>query len=114
MRHLAVRSSGTILGTAAGTAAVAAGIAASASADLVVAAVFVHGIWWWTVGKMWLETRVMPRPLGIATLGFGAAAIATAVLSAPVDVGAATVWGAERLVLGSWGLAMAVALWRAA
>jgi hypothetical protein len=113
VRHQPVRSSGTILGTAAGTASVAVGLAASASADLVVAALFVRGMWWWTIGKLWAETRVMPRPLGIATLAFGALAIATAVATAPFDIASSTLWMMERLVLGLWGLALAFALWRA-
>ena len=101
-----------MLGTAAGTATITIGLAASANFDLVVAALFVRGIWWWTIGKMWAETDVMPRLFGIATMVLAVLAIGAAVASAPMGMAAATLWTSERLILGLWTLALAYALWR--
>ena len=112
VRHAAVRQSGAILGTSAGTAAVMVGLAASANVDLVVAALLVRGIWWWTIGKMWAETGVLPRWLGIPTMVLGMVAIALAVASAPLAMSFETLWTAERLILGIWAIALAFALWR--
>ena len=112
VRHSAVRESGAVLGTIAATASITVGIAASANADLVVAALFVRGIWWWTVGKMWAETNVMPRLLGIATMALGALAIGAAIASAPMGMETGTIWLSERILLGLWALAVSFALWR--
>ena len=112
VRHAAVRQSGAILGTSAGTAAVTVGLAASANVDLVVAVLLVRGIWWWTIGKMWAETGVLPRWLGIPTMVLGMVAIVTAVASAPLSMTSETLWTAERLILGIWTIALAFALWR--
>ena len=113
VRHRAHRDSGAVLGTAAGVATVAISIAASASFDLVVAALFVCGMWWWTIGKLWAETGVLPRMLGIATAALAVLAMAAAIASAPMNVATATLWTAARLIVGLWTLALAFALWRA-
>ncbi len=112
VRHATVRQSGAILGTAAGMATITVGIAASSNADLVVPALFVRGIWWWTIGKLWSETGVMPRSLGIATMVLAAIAIGAALASAPMTMDAATLWLSERVILGLWSIAVAFALWR--
>jgi len=112
VRHAAVRQSGAALGTAAGMATITVGLAASANSDLVVAALFVRGIWWWTIGKLWAETGVMPRLLGTLTMGLGVLALGAALASAPMGMQAATLWMSERLILGFWTLALAFALWR--
>jgi hypothetical protein len=112
VRHAAVRQSGAILGTSAGTAAITVGLVASANMELVVAALLVRGIWWWTIGKMWAETAAVPRWLGLPTMILGVLAIAAAVASAPLAMNAPTLWSAERLILGIWSLALALALWR--
>ena len=112
VRHAPLRASGAILATAAGTATVTVGIAASASAELVVAALFVRGIWWWTIGKMWMETGVLPRALGAATVVLGALTLAAAAASAPMAMDSGTIWVAERALLGLWTLALSFALWR--
>jgi hypothetical protein len=112
VRHATVRQSGAILGTAAGMATITVGIAASANPDLIVPALFVRGVWWWTLGRMWAETDVMPRLLGIATLVLAVVAIAAALASAPMTMDAATLWASERVILGVWSLALAYALWR--
>ena len=112
VRHASVRQSGAILGTSAGTAAVTVGLAASANMELVAAALLVRGIWWWTIGKMWAETGVIPRWLGLPTMVLSVVAIAAAVASAPMNMSPAALWTAERLILGVWTLALATALWR--
>ena len=112
IRHRAVRESGAALGTAAGMATITVGIAASANPDLVVAALLVRGIWWWTCGKMWNDTGVLPRWLGIPTMALAAIALGAAVASAPMSVDTATIWMSDRLLLGLWTLALSYALWR--
>ena len=107
-----MRESGAILATAAGTATVTIGIAASASGGIVVAALFVRGIWWWTAGKMWAETGVMPRWLGIVTMVLAALTLAGAVASAPMAMSTETIWFFERMLLALWTLVLAFALWR--
>jgi hypothetical protein len=112
VRHQAVRESGAILATTAGTATLTVGIAAGANPDLVVAALLIRGIWWWTIGKMWAETRVLPRWLGLPTMVLAAIAIGAALASAPMGMESATLWMSERLILGLWTLALSYALWR--
>jgi hypothetical protein len=112
VRHAAVRQSGAVLATSAGTATIAIGVAASANVDLVVAALLVRGIWWWTVGKMWAETGVVPRWLGYPTMLLAVLAIVAAVATAPIGVEQSSLWTAERLILGAWTLALGYALWR--
>lgn len=112
VRHATVRQSGAILGTAAGMATITVGIAASSNADLVVPALFVRGIWWWTIGKLWSETGVMPRGFGIATMVLAVIAIGASLASAPMTMDAATLWTSERVVLGLWSIALAFFLGR--
>jgi hypothetical protein len=113
VRHEPLRASGAVLGTAAGTASVAIGIAASANFDLVAAALFVRGIWWWTIGKLWAETSVMPRLFGTATMVLAVLAIGAAIVLAPMGVESGAIWMTERLILGLWTILLAFALWRA-
>jgi hypothetical protein len=112
VRQSAVRQSGAVLATSAGTATITVGIAASVNTDLVVAALLVRGIWWWTTGKMWAETGVVPRWLGFPTMLLAVLTIVAAVASAPLNMQSQTLWTAERIVLGAWTLALAFALWR--
>ena len=112
VRHAAVRQSGAVLGTIAGTATVTIGVAATANADLIVAALFVRGLWWWTIGKMWLETGAVARWLGAATLALAVVAFALAAASAPMGMATSALWTAERFVLGVWLLGLSFALWR--
>jgi hypothetical protein len=112
VRHATVRESGAILGTAAGLATIVVGIVASSNADLIVPALFVRGIWWWTIGKIWAETGVLPRLFGFATMALAVIAVGAALASAPLSVDEATLWASERVLLGVWSLALAYALWR--
>lgn len=120
VRDTAVRQSGAILGTIAGTATVTVGLVGSANTDLRPAALFVLGIWWWTIGKLWAETGVLPRALGSATAVLGALALAAGVFSSFAVVPAVYVrdlpildpWTPSRVILGGWLLAMAAVLYR--
>lgn len=76
IRHARVRESGAILATIAGTATVVMGMVTAADPVNGTAALFVRGVWWWTVGKMWWETSVLPRPFGIVTMVLAPLAIA--------------------------------------
>jgi hypothetical protein len=112
VRHQAVRESGAVLGTTAGTAAITVGLAAMANPDLIVAALFIRGIWWWTIGKLWSETGVVPRWLGLPTMALAVLAIAAALGSGVIGVPIATLAMSERALLGLWLLALSFAVWR--
>lgn len=107
-----MRESGTVLGTGAGVATVSVGMVASANAQLAVPMLFVCGVWWWTIGKMWTETGMLPRTLGLATMGLAVVALGTAFASVLMTFDTATLGISERLVLGLWSLTLAFALWR--
>ncbi|MDQ2951134.1 MAG: hypothetical protein M3R54_02600 [Chloroflexota bacterium] len=113
VRHAAVRGSGAILATAAGTATITVSLGASGNTDLVVAALLIRGIWWWTIGKLWVETDAMPRAFGYLTMALAILAFVTAVASAPMSMESTLLWTLERLILGVWTLVLAYALWRA-
>jgi len=101
-----------VLGTIAGASVVTLGLGAAASIDLIPAALFVRGIWWWTIGKMWAETGVLPRVFGwitatlaIACFALVAAYAVTGIPMAPPDL-------PLRLILGLWLIVLAAFLWR--
>jgi len=120
VRHQSMRESGAVLATVAGTATVTVGIAASGNDALIVAALFVRGIWWWTIGKLWRETSLFPSWLALPTMALAVLAFVAAIATAPMGLGAyaptgldtQTIWMEERAVLGLWLLAVSVALWR--
>jgi hypothetical protein len=112
VRHLVVRQSGAMLGTVTGTSVAVVGIAASASSELAVAALFVRAIWWWTIGKMWWETGVMPRWLGAVTLGLAVGEFALVLALGPLGVDMAIAWVPLRALLGLWLVTLSFALWR--
>ena len=111
-RHLLVRQSGAMLGTLAGLAVITVGISASAAPELAVAALFVRAIWWWTIGKTWWETEVLPRWLGAITLGLAAGEFALVLALGPLGADMAVAWLPLRVLLGIWLLALSFALWR--
>ena len=117
VRHLAVRQSGAVLGTIAGTAVVTIGIGASASFDLIPAALFVRAIWWWTVGKIWVETAVLPRVLGAVTMGLAIACFALARCSSTASLLPASAfipthkWARGRSALSAISPATASGCW---
>jgi hypothetical protein len=110
VRHGAVRQSGAVLGTIAGTAVVTLGAAASANALLVVAAILVRGVWWWTIGKLWWETGILPRWLGVATMALAVACFALAAASGALDLDMDLVIVPLRLALGAWLVLVAIVL----
>jgi hypothetical protein len=112
VRHLLVRQSGAMLGTLAGLAVITVGISASASPELAVAALFVRAIWWWTIGKLWWETEVLPRWLGAITLGLAAGEFALVLALGPLGADMAVAWLPPRVLLGIWLLALSYALRR--
>lgn len=113
VRHAVVRQSGAILGTVTGASVVTLGSVAAAENGVVPAAFFVTGMWWWTVGKMWAETRVLPRAFGWLTMALaivcfallGAYAFTGGVLTAVPDL-------FLRIILGVWLIVLAVLFWR--
>ena len=118
VRHAAVRQSGAILGTIAGAAVATVGLAGSANIDVRPASLFVLGMWWWTIGKMWAQTGVMPRTFGIVTAALGLCGFALVPLEAfsPAFVAVmprsladalAQPYSAAHLVLGLWLFALA-------
>ena len=120
VRHAAVRQSGAILGTIAGAAVATVGLADSANVDVRPASLFVLGLWWWTIGKLWTQTGVLPRPFGVATAALGLVAFGLVPLEAfsPLfistmprslaDALAQPYFSAAHLVLGLWLLALAL------
>jgi len=112
VRHVTVRQSGAMLGTIAGTSVVVVGIAASAAPELAVAALFVRAIWWWTIGKLWWETGVLPRWLGAVTLGLAVGEFALVLAFGPLGLDMAVAWLPLRALLGVWLLALSFVLWR--
>ena len=111
VRHLTVRDSGAMLGTISGTAVAVVGISASAAPELAVAALFVRAIWWWTIGKMWWETDVMPRWLGAVTLGLAVGEFSLVLALGPLGADMSIAWLPLRVLLGFWMLALSYALW---
>jgi hypothetical protein len=118
VRHRTVRSSGAILGTIAGTAVVAVGLGGSVNVDLRPAGLFVLGIWWWTIGKMWAETGVLSRGFGLVTAALAAVALVGGLFDA-VDTGVGALvsgfpdldaWATLQVALGAWLVAIAVML----
>ena len=111
-RHARVRQSGATLATISGTAVVTVGIAASANGELLVAALFLRGLWWWTVGKLWWETGVLHRPLGALTMALAAACLVLVFASVPLGVDMALASIPLRLALGVWLVAVSADLLR--
>ena len=71
-----------------------------------------RGIWWWTIGKIWSETSLLPHLLGVVTMALAVLAFVAAAAAAPLGMSASTLWLAERTILGLWTFAVAIALWR--
>jgi hypothetical protein len=113
VRHALVRQSGAILGTITGASVVTLGSVAAAETGVLPVALMVTGMWWWTIGKMWAETRVLPRAFGWLTMALaivcfvllGAYAVTGGVVPAVPDL-------FLRIVLGVWLIVLAGLLWR--
>ena len=116
-RAEAHRRSGAMLATITGTAAVIVGIGASANAPLRPAALVLRGMWWWTLGKMGVETAILPRRFSVLTAALGALVIGGAGVVSLGDqlvfaLGDLRLFDAAHLALGAWLLALAVLLMR--
>jgi hypothetical protein len=113
VRHAFVRQSGAILGTITGTSVVTLGAVAASETVVVPAAFFVTGMWWWTIGKMWAETRVLPRAFGWLTMAL--AIVCFALLGSYAYTGGVLMAVPDlplRIVLGAWLVMLAVFFWR--
>lgn len=111
VRHAPVRQSGAMLGTIAGTSVATLGIVATTTGGLLVATLFVAGVWWWTLGKMWAETGVIARPFGWTTMALAVLCFAVAVFAAQTTpLGQAF----PALLLSPWLIVLAALLWRGA
>ena len=108
VRHLLVRQSGAMLGTIAGVSVVALGVVAASDDGVIPAAFFVSGIWWWTIGKMWAETQVMPRAFGWFTMALAVLCFGYAVSGVLVSVTELPL----RLFLGLWLIVLSAFFWR--
>jgi len=111
VRHAPLRQSGAVLGTIAGASVVTLGLGAAANADLIPAALFVRGIWWWTIGKIWSETGVLPRPFGWATMLLALACFALVAIYATTGIPMSPPDLPLRMLLGAWLLVLAAFLW---
>ena len=115
VRHSVVRQSGAVLGTIAGVSVVTLGSVAATDAGIVPATFLVSGMWWWTIGKMWAETRVLQRAFGWFTMAF--ALLSLALLAAYAFSGGVLMAVPDlplRVLLGVWLIALAALLWREA
>jgi hypothetical protein len=113
VRHAFVRQSGAILGTITGTSVVTLGSVAAAQPAILPAAFFVAGMWWWTIGKMWVETSVLPRAFGWLTMAL--AIVCFALLGAYAYSGGVLLPVPDlplRVVLGVWLIVLAGLFWR--
>jgi hypothetical protein len=118
VRHATVRQSGAILGTIAGAAVATVGLAGAANVDVRPASLFVLGMWWWTIGKLWAQTGVMPRTFGRVTAALGLVAFVfvpleafSATLSSVMprslaDALAQPYFTVAHLAIGAWLLAL--------
>ena len=119
VRNAPHRRSGATLGTITGSAVATVGLAGAANIDVRPASLFVLGMWWWTIGKMAVETGSLPRLFGQVTAVLGALSFAvvpleafgpgfTAIMPRSVADALAQPWfAAAHIVLGVWLLAAA-------
>lgn len=110
VRFAPIRPQAAVLASAAGTATAIFGIAALAFDDLEPGALFFLGMWWWVVGKFSVETGVLARVFGWATMGASVFAF-LALLGNTFGLGRWT-WTAPRLVLAAWLVVLATLLYR--
>ena len=110
VRFTAIGPQAAILATAAGAAVAVTGVVALAFDDLEPGALFFLGMWWWVVGKFSVETGLLPRTFGYATM-VGAAFVFVAMVGDSVGVGRWT-WTLPRLLLAAWLVVLAALLYR--
>jgi hypothetical protein len=112
VRHALVRQSGAILGTIAGASVVVLGLASASQGGLIFATLFVAGVWWWTIGKMWAETGVLPRAFGWLTMALAVVCFGAVIVAIPLAL-----WLSQSfvaLLLSPWLIVLGALLWRSA
>jgi hypothetical protein len=109
LRFRGLNPHAAILATTSGTAVSVVGMAGLVFGDLEPGALFFLGMWWWVVGKFSVESGVLPRAFGYATMGLALVAFAAMVGDV---LGAHAAWIGARLVLAAWLLALAAILFR--
>ena len=112
VRHQLVRQSGAVLGTIAGASVVTLGLGAAANPDLIPGALFVRGVWWWTIGKLWAETGVLPRAFGWITMALAVLCFALVIAYAIAGLPMSPPDLPLRIVLGAWLVALGAIVWR--
>lgn len=110
LRSAALVPQGATLATIAGTATSVSGMAALLLNDLEPGALFFLAMWWWVLGKLALETGLLPRPFGTATAA--AAALVFAAMFADLFGLGPWAWTAPRLGLALWLAMLALILYR--
>jgi hypothetical protein len=112
VRHALVRQSGAVLGTLAGATVAVLGLASASSGNLLLATLFVSGVWWWTIGKLWAETNVLPRGFGWLTMAFAVLCFAAVVVAMPLALSLSD--SLPPLLLCPWLIVLGGLLWRSA
>jgi hypothetical protein len=72
----------------------------------------VRGVWWWTIGKLWVETAMFPRAFGLVTAGLAVLCLVLVGVYAVTGLPMAPPDLPLRIVLGLWLIALAPLLWR--
>jgi hypothetical protein len=112
VRHAPARHSGAVLGTIAGASVAVLGLASASNGGLVLATLFVTGVWWWTIGKMWAETGLFPRSFGWLTMALALLCFAAVIVATPLALGVPQ--SLPALLLSPWLIVLGGLLWRAA
>ncbi len=79
-------------------------VSGAANLDVRPAALFVLGLWWWTIGKMWVETGVLSRAFGYGTATLAIVAFVLVPLEAVLGEQYFT---AGHAILGLWLIVLA-------
>ncbi len=111
VRFTPIGPQAAILATIAGTATSISGVGALAFGDLQPGALFFLGVWWWVVGKFSVETGILPRAFGYATMALSLLAFAVTIGDV---LGLRAGWTAARLTLAGWLVVLAWLLYRSA
>ena len=93
------RSSGAVLATSAGVATALSALFGTGWQTL-----FFLGMWWWTAGKMALETATLPRAFAQLTMALGVLALVAAVFAA---IGSFAALPLGQAALAAWLLGLA-------
>jgi hypothetical protein len=112
VRHAPVRQSGAVLGTVAGASVAVLGLASASNGSLLIATLFVAGVWLWTIGKMWAETGVFPRAFGWLTMALALLCFAGVIAAIPLALSVPQ--SLPSLLLSAWLIVLGPLLWRSA